>query len=451
MCAMPAEPLNHHSRQGIKQIPADQGLMSLLHYTYGFYTDIKTTCAELYEKHGEIVQTGYGDFKVTNLFGPEANQWVLQNREGIFSSYHGWSWVIDRVFPGAIMSMDGDQHRFQRRIMQQAFKKPALQSYMALMQPAIARGLVTWHQQAGFLFYDHIKKLTLDLAAAVFMGMELGEKSERMNRAFIDTVEASIAPVRWAVPGTSMAKGVKGREYLVALFNSMLPEKKSRETPDFFSQFCHAETEEGNRFTDKEIVDHMIFLMMAAHDTTTSTLTTMIYALAKHPEWQSRARAEVLALNKKSLAFEDLEKLENLDWIMRESLRMYPPLPSMPRMVMEDTSYKGYVLPKHTLVSISPIHTHTMKTLWSHPDHFDPLRFSPEREEHKSHQFAWIPFGGGAHMCIGQHFAFLQVKCILNQLLKLYWWDVSPGYEMPYQLVPIAKPKDGLPINLYHL
>ena len=135
---------------------------------------------------------------------------------------------------------------------------------------------------------------------------------------------------------------------------------------------------------------------------------------------------------------------------MREALRMYPPLPSMPRRAMRDTEFKGYEIRKHTLVGITPIHTHYMKTLWSHPDYFDPLRFSPAREEHKNHAFSWIPFGGGAHMCIGQHFAFMQVKCILNQLLKLYWWDVEPGYDMPYQLVPIAKPKDGLPINLYH-
>lgn len=441
----------NHSRFSLKPVPKDNGFISFINYTYGFYSDIKASCERLYERNGEIVQTGFGKLSLTNLYGPEANQWVLQNRDGLFSSQLGWGWVIDKVFPGAIMSMDGEKHRFQRRVMQQAFKKPVLESYMALMQPEIAKGLVSWHQKSGFLFYDNIKKLTLDLAASVFMGMALGKESEKMNQAFIETVEASIAPVRWAVPGTAMARGVRGRDYLVTLFKGMLPEKKARLTADFFSQFCHAETEEGERFTDQEIIDHMIFLMMAAHDTTTSTLTTMFYALAKHPEWQAKLRNEVCALDKKYLDFDDLEKLSALDWVMRESLRMYPPLPTMPRMLMEDTEYHGYLLRKNTLVSISPIHTHYMKSLWSHPEAFDPMRFSPGREEHKRHQFAWIPFGGGAHMCIGQHFAFLQVKCIMNQILKRYHWDVNPNYEMPYQLVPIAKPKDGLPINLHHL
>ncbi|MCG8673707.1 MAG: cytochrome P450 [Pseudomonadales bacterium] len=434
-----------------KRLPEDNSLPNLLRYTYGFYTDIRATCDRLYRENGEIVQTGRGAFKITNLFGPDANQWVLQNRDDLFSSRRGWDWVIDKVFPGAIMSMDGAEHRYQRRIMQQAFKKHALENYMSIMQPEIAKGVVTWHQQQDFLLYDHIKKLTLDLAATVFMGIELGKEADQVNKAFVDTVEASIAPIRWAVPGTAMAKGVRGRGYLKKVFKRLLPSKRAKETPDFFSQFCHAETEDGQRFTDKEITDHMIFLMMAAHDTTTSTLTTIFYALAKNPDWQQKVREEVLALNTRYLSFDDLEKLELLEWVMKEALRMYPPLPTMPRRLKMAAEYKGYRLPKNSLVSISPIHSHYMETIWSHPNHFDPLRFAPPREEYKQHGFAWIPFGGGAHMCIGQHFAVLQVKCIMNQLLKLYEWDVPADYEMPYQLVPIAKPKDGLPINLRHL
>ena len=84
--------------------------------------------------------------------------------------------------------------------------------------------------------------------------------------------------------------GVKGRAFLVDAFQKILPEKRAANTPDFFSQFCHAESDEGERFNDQEIIDHMIFLMMAAHDTTTSTLTSMIYLLAKYPSWQEELR-----------------------------------------------------------------------------------------------------------------------------------------------------------------
>ena len=89
-----------------------------------------------------------------------------------------------------------------------------------------------------------------------------------------------------------------------------------------------------------------------------------------------------------------------------------------------------------------------MPSLWSDPYRFDPERFSPARQEDRRHAFAWTPFGGGAHMCIGQHFASLQVKAIMHRLLLSYRWSTSPGYTMPVQWVPIAKPGDGLPVTL---
>jgi cytochrome P450 len=103
------------------------------------------------------------------------------------------------------------------------------------------------------------------------------------------------------------------------------------------------------------------------------------------------------------------------------------------------------------LVGVYPIHVHYMDSLWTDPFKFDPERFGPLRQEDKRHAFAWVPFGGGAHMCIGQHFATLQVKAIMHQLLLRFRWSIAPGYVMPQQLVPIAKPKDGLQVTLQRI
>ena len=107
----------------------------------------------------------------------------------------------------------------------------------------------------------------------------------------------------------------------------------------------------------------------------------------------------------------------------------------------------GVDFKKGSFVSVSPAHTHFMKEYWAEPDTFDPRRFAPESGE-KRHPYQWIPFGGGAHMCVGQHFATLQVKAILHQLLLKYRWTVPENYTIPYQLMPIAKPKDDLPVLL---
>jgi cytochrome P450 len=440
------------SAQGSRPIPIDNGLPWFGH-AFAMYRDVLGMVHRLERRNGPVWETRVGSLRMINLLGPDALELVLKNRDGVFSSERGWAFYISRVFPGAIMAMDGDVHRYQRRIMQVAFRRPALRAYMTQMAPAIAAGVDGWGGTRSLQVraYPLLKQLTLDLAASVFMGVELGARAAELNRAFVGTVEASLALIRTPIPGLKMWRGVRGRERLVARFRELLPAKRAQHTSDFFSEFCHAESEEGERFTDQEIVDHMIFLMMAAHDTTTSTLTTMMYLLARHPAWQERLRDEARALGKAQLEYDDLEQLQSLELVIREALRLYPPLTSMPRMCTRETRFQDYVIPAETLVGVFPIQVHYMPELWTEPTRFDPERFGPARQEDRRHAFAWAPFGGGAHMCIGQHFAMLEVKAIMHQLLLRYRFSTAPNYQMPYQMAPIAKPRDGLPIVLERL
>ena len=424
--------------------PLARGLPILGHLPQ-FMHDPLSVCRELEMRHGNVFRTRIM-INVTVLLGPEANQWVFQNRDGIFSSKGGWSYFIDDVFPGAIMSMDNPEHRLQRRIMQQAFKQPALVRYLDHMQPVITERLSHWQSSPKLMAYASIKKLALDLATSIFVGEAVGPEAERVNQAFVDTVEASMALLRKPIPPFGMWRGQRGRDTLVNYFKVLMPAKRASDKPDFFSQFCLARDEDGNQFSDQEVIDHMIFLMMAAHDTTTSTLTSMLYALAKHPEWQERLREESLGLNE-HLAFDEIDRLKLLDLCIKESLRMYPPLTSMPRQATVDCEFQGHFIAKGSRVGVFPIHTHFMDEYWTNPFRFDPERFASHRAEHKQHMFQYMPFGGGAHMCIGQHFANLEIKSIMHQLVRSFSWSLPVDYEIRNQMVPIIKPKDGLPLQ----
>ena len=402
--------------------------------------------------HGNVVRSRTF-FETVTLLGPEANQFVLHDREGNFSNRGGWAYWIDAVFPGAIMAMDDPAHKQHRRIMQGAFKRSAMERYVQDMGPVIARVLAAWPAGKGqtTLFFPQVKALTLNIAARVFMGMALGPEADRMNQAFVDTVAASLALVRRPLPPLAMWRGVRARRWLVQTLRARLADKRASEGPDLFSQLCHARSEDGEAFSDDEVVNHMIFLMMAAHDTTTSALTTMVYCLARQPEWQDRLRQDAQALPDEHLQYAQLAGCERTEWVMKEALRMYPPLTSIPRKAARDCEFGGYRIPKGTPVGISPIHTHHLPSIWTLPMQFDPERFSPARAEHRQHPYAYLPFGGGAHLCIGQHFADMEVKSVLHQLLRRFKLSVPEGYRMPYQLVPIAKPRDGLPIQLQAL
>lgn len=414
--------------------------------------DMRSRLQHQHRSHGLVVGQSVGPLRMVNLFGPDANRQVLLDKEKVLSSRIPWMNIMGRIFPNGLLLRDGDEHKQHRKIMHEAFTRPALRNYLERMNPMIERGTAAWAARGTSMqAFGAFKELTLDIAASIFVGVELGPETTRMNGIFEDLVAASMSKIRLRIPGLEFYRGLTGRDFMVDYFRKRIPQRRASATDDMFSRLCRAQSEDGGRFTDDDIVDHMVFLMMAAHDTTTSTLTSMTYELARHPQWQERARAESLALGKEAIDFDDIEKLEALTWVMKETLRRYPPLPVIPRVTLQDFECSGYVIPSLTMVVIAPIHTHYMEEWWPEPQRFDPERFTPQRAEDEKHTHSWAPFGGGAHLCIGYRFAEVQVKGILHQMLRRYRWSVPQGYRMPVQQAPISKPLDGLPIEMQRL
>ncbi|RIK94721.1 MAG: cytochrome P450 [Proteobacteria bacterium] len=410
--------------------------------------DMLKPLQRLHGRYGNAVMHHAGLFRMVNLFGPDANRLVLLDRDGIFSARKPWMAIMGRIFPNGLLLRDGADHKHQRKIMHEAFKRGALRSYAERMNPMIERGIASWGDGGGRrLAFGSYKELTLDIAASIFVGVELGPQTRLMNGVFENMVAASMSLLRLPIKGLEFQRGLAGRELLVKYFGGLLPSRRAGDGADMLSRLARAQNEAGDRLADADVVDHMIFLMMAAHDTTTSTLTSMTYELARHPEWQERLREEARALGKPHLAFEDVERAEQLGWVMKETLRRYPPLPVIPRIAEADFAFEGRRVPAGSMVVVAPIHTHHMPEWFRAPYLFDPERFAPGRAEDQRHTHAWIPFGGGPHHCLGLRFAETQVKAIMHQLLLRYRWSVPDGYRMPVQQAPISKPRDGLPVT----
>ncbi len=430
----------------LKPVPGDTGL-PLIGNTLPMMRDPVTTLRQRYDRFGPVSWTHLFGLKMVQMLGPDANQFVLMNRGDLFSNHQGWSYFIGPFFHRGIMLLDFEEHRWHRRIMQQAFQREALRGYLLRMAPRTEEGLRHWSEGSVKLL-PALKQLTLDLATDVFMGRELGDQTDRINRAFIDTVRAGTSLIRFPVPGLGWSKGLRGRRVLERLFMDDIGAKRTAPDSDLFSMLCQARTEDGHEFSDEDVVSHMIFLMMAAHDTTTITLCTLLYHLAREPQWQERLREESLALGKPWLEHEDLDKLPGIGMAMKEALRLCAPVPSMPRRTVKDVEYDGFYIPAGTFINIAPFFTHSMEEYWPDPERFDPERFSDARREDRIHPYAWVPFGGGAHKCIGLHFAEMQVKSVLHQMLLRFRWRVPEGYEMPLDTRSLPVPADGLPVTL---
>jgi cytochrome P450 len=432
---------------GLEPVMGDPGL-PVLGQTLGWMQRNLAFSRENAARFGPVFWTSALGTKLVVVLGPDAIETVLQNREKAFSNEEGWGYFIGPFFERGVMLMDFEEHRAHRKIMQNAFKRDRLVSYLDAMNDAIARGIAGWDPREGFELFEATKTLTLDIATEVFVGAEPGRDADRLNEAFIHTVHGGPTVVRRDVPGGRWHRGLVSRRELEAYFHEQIPAKRAGDGQDLFSVLCRSEDEDGATFSDEDVVNHMIFVLMAAHDTSTITLSMLVYYLARHPEWQDRLRAESEALGKDAIGYDDLAALPSMDLAFLETLRMNSPVGNIARQTLKDTEIGGRIVPAGTNLMVGLYPTMRMEPWWNDPDTFDPERFSAERREDQSHKFAFTPFGGNVHKCIGMHFGGMEVKAVLHQLLLRNTWTVPAGYEpvMDYGTGPF--PADGLPIGL---
>ena len=431
----------------MKSIPGERG-WPVLGHAISFVNNSNALHSKMVKRHGPVYYNYYLNTKVIGLMSPAANEFVLLDRDKNFSSRKAWNIALAELFPNGLMLRDGDEHRYHRRLLSAPFKADALAEYVAKMNPQIESTINDWAADEQVLFYPLAKQLTLDLAAQIFLGATLNKQAATINQAVVDVVDASVAIIKHPSLSTRFRKGLKGRKGLEDYFNDRIDQKRVSNDADMFAQVCRVEDDQGQRFSRQDIVDHMIFLMMAAHDTTTSSLSSIAYALAKNPQWQAKLFDEIQQIGTAQLSYKQMDEFGSADLVLKEALRMYPPLATIPRSVTKDCEFNGYRLNRGDMVHVSPYFTHHLSKIWTAPYKFDPLRFSPERAEDRTHKHAYIPFGGGAHKCLGLKFAELQVKLVLFYLLKTYELKLPKRYQMPFAPAPIGKPKDNLPIRL---
>ena len=177
--------------------------------------------------------------------------------------------------------------------------------------------------------------------------------------------------------------------------------------------------------------------------------TMASHYLAHDQQWQDRLREQMRSLHKPQLEYDDLAvSVPDLDHSFKETLRLNPAVPMLMRRTVKEVQLGEYTLAPHTMVQVSPLYTQRMEQWWTNPHQFDPDRFA--RQEHKQHSFLWAPFGGGAHKCIGLHFADMLFKAALSQLLLNYRVSFAKTDQYPsrMQYFPFAKPMDNLPLKL---
>jgi cytochrome P450 len=433
------------SGSSLKAVTGDQGL-PIVGHSLAFLRLGLDFWLHRYRTYGPVSWMGILGQRLVTLAGPDAAQVVLTNRDKAYTQ-QGWTYFIGPFFRRGLVMLDFDEHLLHRRIMQQAFTKQRLSAYARQVAAVAHAELAAWQPGPAFHVYPALKQLSLNIAGSVFMAAPQFAVDTRLNRAFMATVRAGTSIVRYPVPGGRWRAGLRGRRVLEEFFRGNLAAKRTNHADDLFSALCHARTEDGNALTDDDVVNHMIFLMMAAHDTSTIATTAAVYYLGRHPEWQDRTREESLAAES-PLDADPAGNLGTLDMVIKESLRLVAPVPLLARKTIRDTEVLGHHLPSGTMVALLPWVNHMLPEYWPDPDRFDPERFGEARQDDKSHRYAWLPFGGGVHKCIGMHFGMLEVKTLLHEMLRRFRWTTPDGYQVRWDSTALPVPADGLPVEL---
>src|SRR4249920_1505286 len=244
--ASPAISFTPPKRNSLTHIPGDEG-WPVIGKTLEVLADPKGHVEAHSKKYGLVYRSHvFGETSIV-LLGPEANELVLFDQAKQFSSTHGWGRILGLLFPRGLMLLDFEEHRLHRRALSVAFKSGPMKSYLADLDTGIAARVAQWKAQPGpMLFYPAMKQLTLDLAATSFLGAGIGPEVDEITRAFVDMVAASVAVIRKPLPGTAMARGVRGRKRIVAYFSEQIPLRRAKGGgDDLFSQLCHATHENG--------------------------------------------------------------------------------------------------------------------------------------------------------------------------------------------------------------
>jgi cytochrome P450 len=442
--------INQPNATNLDHIPGDYG-WPVVGHTFSYLKDPLPWAQERYKKYGLLQRVCTTGARGLLAMGPDLTQQVMLDMDRNFSSKMGFHLRLQTFFEGSLIMEDFEHHKHQRRIVQGAFKNDALQHYTREINRIYDRALDEWDADVGktIPFFMYIKDLLLVVAADIFAGETdyKGDRVRKLNQAFLDAVNGVMYLFPLDLPGFTYHRGLEGKKFLQQFFGSMIAQKRAGDGKDMLSLFSREKDENGEYFSAEEVTNQAIFLMFAAHDTTTAAITHTIYYLARNPEVKEKLYKEVDSLDLDGLLWEDQDKLPYMQMVFNEVQRIRPSVPLVPRRTIRECEMAGQKVPAHTMIFVMPRFTHWMEEYWSEPAKFDPERFSPERAEHKKHAFQYFPFGGGAHKCIGMHFAQMEYKNFLYKFMKRY--DFEARHKKPdvfMQTFPLPKPSDGMPI-----
>ncbi len=415
-----------------------------------------------FQKYGPIFKTRILGKQAVFMSGPEAAEFILSSHMDCFTWRDGWPETFKILLGQSLFVQEGEEHRRNRKLMMPAFHGPALARYVTTMTTITESYLKRWEQKRELVWYNEFKQLTFDIASQIFLGSHPGEDTARLSQLFTTLTNGLF--------GLGLRKAIAARNEILDHLTQVIRDRQQNPTNDALSLLIQARDEDGESLSLEEIRAQAMLLLFAGHETTTAMLTWICLELARHPEVLERARTEQFQILQQtltplpvgqsqntapipasptcpSLTLEQLGNMPYLEQILSETERIHPPVAGGFRGVVKPFEFQGYQIPAGWLVQYSILQTQRSPEVYTHPEQFDPDRFSPERQESRQAPFSLIGFGGGPRICLGIAFAKLEMKIVMTYLLRDHAWELLPEQNLEPVIVPTRRPKDGLKVR----
>jgi cytochrome P450 len=397
-----------------------------------------------HQQYGSIFKTSLFGNPTVFMRGQEASLFVLSNENQYFvASFPASTQAL--LGPLSLTVQTGANHINRRKLMYQAFGPRVLVGYIGAMENITQRYLEKWEKMETMTWYPELRNYTFDVAGKLLVGID--NASETALGHNFETWSKGLFSIALDLPWTHFGKAKNSRKLLLAELEKIIRDRQQG-TPsgnDALSVLISARDEEGNSLSLEELKDQVLLLLFAGHETLTSAIASFCLLLAQHPDVMAKVRAEQQQFPAtEPLTLEQLKQMTYLEQVLREVLRLIPPVRGIFRKVINACEFGGYEIPKGWIVSCGINQTHQDSQLYPEPDRFDPDRFSLERS---AKPFSYVPFGGGLRECLGKEFARLEMKLFAAKIIREFEWDLLPDQDLNLIAIPAQRPRDGLRVK----
>ena len=403
--------------------------------------------------HGDIVHFKLGP-QATYFFNhPDQIKDVLVTRNDSFMKGRALQ-RSKRILGEGLLTSEGEFHRRQRRLAQPAFQPRRLPAYGAAMIDFASRTSARWRHGASFDVSKEMMRLTLGIVGKTLFDADVESEAQEIGEALgvlMKTFSAIFLPfseLLEKLPLPQTRRVAKAIARLDATIYRLIEDRRrsGKDHGDLLSMLLNARDVEGDGggMSDKQLRDEALTIFLAGHETTANALSWTWYLLSQNPDAETELHAELdRVLNGRSPALDDIPNLKCTEAVLSESMRLYPPAWAIGRLALKEYSAGEYLLPKGSLVILSPYATHRDARLFPNPERFDLRRWTPEAREAR-HPFAYFPFGGGPRRCIGEGFAWMEGILLLATLAQRWRLKLDPNQHIvPFPSITL-RPKHGI-------